>query len=476
MSTTDTRSDADTRTGSGSPVTGPEPTAAPEVVAAVLADAPECPEDVVALARAVATAAATPVSGDLVTGAGLSDRVAVLARLRTVLDAEVGRSLAAAHRHDVLPHTPAVYLQRCAAWSSAEAATVLAAARLADQHPALARAWRTGTVATPVVAVLARGLRTQPSAVRQQFLDAVVDQLPHLSPAAAKTVLARALDLLHPHDRDAHDHSDWQRRSVVFTRHGTMTLLAADLPGLEGHAVTAALDAVAASLRTAGDGLTPAQRRADALITLVNRAAATDTLPATRGGLPVAATITISASEADRIATGQRRTPATDLHDPTATDPSGLATTTSAHPIPLSDAAARFALCAGTHTPVLTADPGPRPLTRALLASSTQPLAVGRSQRLATPAQRTALALRDRGCIICGLPAPECQTHHLAAWTHGGATDIDNLVLLCWAHHRAVDLNRWTIARHPDPSPDQPPWIVTPTPRHHWRTRPPHPV
>lgn len=78
-----------------------------------------------------------------------------------------------------------------------------------------------------------------------------------------------------------------------------------------------------------------------------------------------------------------------------------------------------------------------------------QPLAVGRTQRIATTAQRRALALRDRGCIMpgCEVPAEHCQIHHCTAWTDGGTTDLANLATLCWAHHREVDLGRWDI--HP---------------------------
>ena len=92
------------------------------------------------------------------------------------------------------------------------------------------------------------------------------------------------------------------------------------------------------------------------------------------------------------------------------------------------------------------------------------PLAVGRTARTATPAQRRALAARDKGCIIpgCGIPAEACQTHHVQDWAADGNTDLPNLALLCWAHHRQVDLGMWTITprhRRP-PSPD-------PTPAHH---------
>ena len=86
------------------------------------------------------------------------------------------------------------------------------------------------------------------------------------------------------------------------------------------------------------------------------------------------------------------------------------------------------------------------------------PLAVGRSARTATPAQRRALAARDKGCIIpgCGIPAEACQTHHVQDWAAGGDTDLPNLALLCWAHHRQVDLGMWTIVagvQTTDPGP-----------------------
>jgi hypothetical protein len=116
------------------------------------------------------------------------------------------------------------------------------------------------------------------------------------------------------------------------------------------------------------------------------------------------------------------------------------------------------------------------------------PLAVGRTSRTATPAQRRALAARDKGCIIpgCAIPAEACQTHHVQDWAAGGNTDLPNLALLCWAHHRQVDLGMWTIVsaaeqdRVPPPEPGAPPgtpwpanngapWTVTRTPRTRWR-------
>jgi HNH endonuclease len=69
-----------------------------------------------------------------------------------------------------------------------------------------------------------------------------------------------------------------------------------------------------------------------------------------------------------------------------------------------------------------------------------QPLDVGRASRVVTPAQRSALAVRDGGCVVpdCDRPLAWCEGHHLVHWADGGPTDLENLALVCRAHHRAV--------------------------------------
>ncbi len=67
-----------------------------------------------------------------------------------------------------------------------------------------------------------------------------------------------------------------------------------------------------------------------------------------------------------------------------------------------------------------------------------QILSVGRRTRTLSPALRRALAARDRHCRFPGCTATRCDGHHIRHWAHGGATALDNLVLLCRRHHRAV--------------------------------------
>src|SRR5436190_12819001 len=65
---------------------------------------------------------------------------------------------------------------------------------------------------------------------------------------------------------------------------------------------------------------------------------------------------------------------------------------------------------------------------------------MGRRARYFTAAQRTALAVRDGGCVWPGCNAPPswCHAHHVIPWLTGGPTDVDNGVLLCAFHHHLL--------------------------------------
>lgn len=73
----------------------------------------------------------------------------------------------------------------------------------------------------------------------------------------------------------------------------------------------------------------------------------------------------------------------------------------------------------------------------------------GRSQRLVTASQRRALELRDGR--ICAFPGCDrthgLDAHHLTHWIHGGRTDLDNLALLCTAHHHLFHDGSFTARR-----------------------------
>jgi uncharacterized protein DUF222/HNH endonuclease len=89
-------------------------------------------------------------------------------------------------------------------------------------------------------------------------------------------------------------------------------------------------------------------------------------------------------------------------------------------------------------------------------------LAEHRTKRIATRSQTLALIARDRGCSFpdCDRPPEWTQRHHILAWQDGGATDLDNLPLLCHQHHRRFEAEGWRcVMKDGLPCWIPPPWI-----------------
>nr|WP_315267844.1 HNH endonuclease signature motif containing protein [Microbacterium lemovicicum] len=96
------------------------------------------------------------------------------------------------------------------------------------------------------------------------------------------------------------------------------------------------------------------------------------------------------------------------------------------------------------------------------------PLDVGRQHRLFTKAQRTALAVRDGGCVWCGAPPSRCEAHHIRHWhADHGSTDLADGVLLCRNCHMRLHNQGWRIVRrgaeyHLHPPDGGPPRLLRP--------------
>jgi Domain of unknown function (DUF222) len=76
---------------------------------------------------------------------------------------------------------------------------------------------------------------------------------------------------------------------------------------------------------------------------------------------------------------------------------------------------------------------------RILMEGESAVLDAGRTTYQPNPAQRRALAARDKGCMVagCGRKARWCQAHHVVPFP-AGPTSMENLVLLCHRHHKFV--------------------------------------
>ena len=77
-------------------------------------------------------------------------------------------------------------------------------------------------------------------------------------------------------------------------------------------------------------------------------------------------------------------------------------------------------------------------ISRVITSGRSEVLDVGRATRTISAALWKALVVRDRHCTApgCDQPPERCEGHHRWYWSQGGATNLDNLELLCWYHHR----------------------------------------
>ena len=88
----------------------------------------------------------------------------------------------------------------------------------------------------------------------------------------------------------------------------------------------------------------------------------------------------------------------------------------------------------------------------AILNGQSLPLDLGRSKRLFTETQRTALATKHTTCAAhgCERPYAWCELHHADPWATGGQTDLNKAIPLCGWHHRRIHDPAYRHERLPD--------------------------
>ena len=88
-----------------------------------------------------------------------------------------------------------------------------------------------------------------------------------------------------------------------------------------------------------------------------------------------------------------------------------------------------------------------------MMRDSNSILNIGRRTRTIPPALRRALELRDGGCRFPGCSLRFTEAHHIVHWADGGETRLDNLILLCRHHHRALHEEGFRVRLSPDGKP-----------------------
>src|SRR5258708_5764208 len=87
-------------------------------------------------------------------------------------------------------------------------------------------------------------------------------------------------------------------------------------------------------------------------------------------------------------------------------------------------------------------------MSRVLLADSVV-IDVGKATRTVSAPRMRALRVRDKGCRVhgCDRPVNWSNPHHIVYRSRGGSDNLENLVLLCYYHHRQVHGGGWQVIK-----------------------------
>ena len=327
------------------------------------------------------------------------------------------------------------------------------ASDLVDRFPLIHAKVCDGTVSLAQAEGMIQGLNTLPARLSQAeweeaqaFLLAKVSTLGPKELRIAASRLLEKLDPVTAEEEEAKRIEREERRAranrilrIRNDHHGAM-VITGKLPLAEGSLFKAQIDALMPSRASyVNDDIRPTMeaRRADALVAMSQMFASAGTLPDQGMDRPhIHVTMPLKA-----LVEGLGRVELLGQADAAQ----------------LSAADARRLACDANIIPMV-------------LGGASQPLDVGRKRRLVTKSLRQVLIQRDRGCAFphCDAIPAVCEAHHIQPWWAGGETALENLVLLCPHHHRAVepDVNQspehqWEV--HIDPVSGRP--VFSP-PRH----------
>ena len=280
-------------------------------------------------------------------------------------------------------------------------------ARSLEQMPGAAEAYAAGELSEAAVGLLSAAAGAHPEAFTRAE-EALLQAARTLPVAGLRSVIeywSQAQDLA---GADAEDDRRFERRRLhVSPTLGGMVRVDGDLDPEAGQSLMAALRAVMdadARTRSGPELRAPAARRADALGEICRVWLDAEGRPTVAGERPHVDVVVDLEALAGRVGRSEL-----------------------ADAGPITPEIARRIACDAK-------------VSRVITDGASQPLELGRSTRVVTPGLRRAVTIRDRGCAFpgCGRPPGWCDAHHVTHWADGGTTSLDNLVLLCRPHHRAI--------------------------------------
>ncbi len=389
--------------------------------------------DVLASARRLLSTDVNDLSDQL-----LAEDIRTLQVLRNIVDAEMLRRLGAFDARggaaaDHFLSTQAWVRHNCRVSATTAHGRVILARRLRAQslqglalhEHSLHAAMTAGGISYEHAVTISRAVDKLPPAAHTAAEQLLVEAAPGMDPGTLKQVGDTIRETLAPELLVEDAESAHERRYVNVSRTIDGRVAIDGMLDPEGGAqLSAAVNALATPTGP-DDTRTAAQRRHDALVEVIAVGLRAGELPATGGVLPQVA-MTVDAG-------------------PFLPGGSGIPVARTASGLTLVGSTVERILCDAS-------------ISRVVTRGASEVLDVGRASRLATPAQRRGLAIRDGGCVgyECDRPPVWTDVHHVVHWSHGGLTDFDMLCLLCRRHHTLVHDEGWVCIR------DGTGWIVLP--------------
>jgi hypothetical protein len=345
------------------------------------------------------------------------------AELRRVIDrleatfSRVVRKATERGDHLVMGHCSAVsWVMNTCSMSVSSASDRLCVGKHLDQMPQVAQAVNSGEIgyqAASVICHLRDRLGEQRDCLDEE------QWIRYAKEHSIKNLNALSDHMRYVLDPDGFDkdtEENYEERFLHISEMRGMYHLTAVVDPVGGAALKSAIDALAKRLGQ-DDTRTPKQRRADALTEIVCHAMDRGTMPRRNGVRPhISVTTTLEGLKAEV----------------------GAAASELQTGMPVSSKTIQRLACDGTLSRVLKAD--------------SVVVDVGRATRSASPAQWRALKARHRHCAWpgCDRPVDWTSPHHIRFWARGGATNLSNLLPLCYHHHRLVHEGDWQVVMAAD--------------------------
>jgi hypothetical protein len=359
--------------------------------------------------------------------------------------------------------TTAAWIRHHANLAPGEASTLVKVGRdLRDRLPATAAAARDGLIGFGAACSISVSLK---SVTDQELLaeaDALLaEQAPGLTRQELTFAGRRVLQHLDPDTAQRSAARTWADRSLTLSPmlDGAVSIYG-QLTG-EGAAILQSALAPMTTPHGPEDTRTAAQRRADALVELVSKAAQNGHAGViTSTGLPPTLLVRLDIRTLIDLdpATDQKASIARPHHsgDRSAERPnrrgerSAERTGGGAKPrIPMAELDWGGPILAQTLSRIGCS----AQVVRIVTDGKSRVLDLGSARRLASPAQNLARASRDDGCVFpgCGRPPEWTDAHHVIPWSQEHRTDLAGLASLCRFHHQLIHEGGWTMTRSNDP-------------------------